>query len=124
MLLQGGNEKNEKTEYHLFATEEVNHCGMTRWKSNSQVIHAVAASPGGPYKRVGLALPFATNPSVFFDATAKVYRMLVLPTGRAGLPSRSLLPFAQWQRPAGDAGCGPALAAGERSRFEEQGRPR
>ena len=83
MLLQGGDEKNEKTEYHLFATEEANHCGMTRWKSNSQVIHAVAASPGGPYTRVGLALPFATNPSVFFDATAKVYRMLVLPTGTA-----------------------------------------
>eukprot|EP01052_Picozoa_sp_SAG31_P012777 SAG31_NODE_755_length_12319_cov_6.335542_4_plen_1108_part_00 len=70
--------------YHLFATEETYGCGMTTWKSNSQVVHAVSDTPAGPFARVGVVVPYATNPCVWRDGKAGKYRMLVLPTGTAG----------------------------------------
>ena len=70
--------------YHLYATEESGGCGMTSWKANSQVVHAVAQRPAGPYVRTGLAVPLATNPCVFYDNKTSSFRMLILPTGTAG----------------------------------------
>jgi hypothetical protein len=70
--------------FHLFATEEMEGCGMASWKSNSQIIHAVSSTAVGPFRRVGVTIPFATNPSVHYDHAAQVYRMLILPTGTAG----------------------------------------
>merc|ERR1712196_513715 len=32
-------------------------CGLGRWGSNSQVAHAIASSPDGPYVRQELTLP-------------------------------------------------------------------
>ena len=116
---------------------------MVHWKSNSQVVHAVAASPtgkrktrlcaaaafvwghsaghtrvycrassdfhpmipqrthththththttglrprrlrarAGPFKRVGVALSYATNPSVLFDKDSGRYLLFIIPTG-------------------------------------------
>jgi hypothetical protein len=68
--------------YHLFVTEEQNGCGMTSWKQNSAIVHAVSATPGnGAFRRTGMAIPFATNPAVHWDAKEKMWRMLVLKTG-------------------------------------------
>lgn len=68
--------------YHLFVTEEQNGCGMTSWKQNSAIIHAVSPAPGaGPFRRVGMVIPFATNPAVHWDAQAQMWRMLVIKTG-------------------------------------------
>ena len=51
-------------------------------KQNSAIVHAVSSTPGkGAFKRVGLAIPFATNPAVHWDAKAKLWRMLVIKTG-------------------------------------------
>jgi alpha-galactosidase len=82
--------------YHLFVTEEVDGCGMAAWKTNSQVVHAVASKGTGPFRRVGVLVPFATNPAVHYDASARLYRMLVLPTGSPGKQRRcdSVVAFA------------------------------
>ena len=70
--------------YHYFGTEVSFGCGMASWRSNSNVIHGAAPNPTGPFVRQGVAVPFATNPSVFYDAKASLYRMLILGTGTAG----------------------------------------
>ena len=68
--------------YHLFVTEEQLGCGMTSWKQNSAIVHAVSSTPGkGAFRRVGMSVPFATNPAVHYDATAKLWRMLLIKTG-------------------------------------------
>jgi hypothetical protein len=68
--------------YHLFVTEEQLGCGMTSWKQNSAIVHAVSSTPGkGAFRRVGMSVPFATNPAVHYDAKAKLWRMLLIKTG-------------------------------------------
>jgi hypothetical protein len=43
----------------------VNHCPLSDWGSNSQVSHAISATPGGPYNFSDTALPvWAHNPDV------------------------------------------------------------
>eukprot|EP00664_Eupelagonemidae_sp_cell27_P008281 gene8281-3231_t len=49
----------------MFAAEMSNSCGMSTWTSNSQVVHATAAAPEGPYQRRGVVdPPFSHNPTV------------------------------------------------------------
>jgi len=41
-------------------------CGLSTWRSNSQIAWATSASPLGPFHKLGLAVPpWATNPTVF-----------------------------------------------------------
>ena len=40
----------------MYASEMLGGCGLTSWQSNSQVIHAVAPSPFGPWEREGVTL--------------------------------------------------------------------
>ena len=41
-------------------------CGLNTWRSNSQIAWATAATPLGPFRKLGVAVPFwATNPTVF-----------------------------------------------------------
>lgn len=57
--------------HHLFVTEEAGGCGMTSWKSNSQIVHAVSTTgPTGPFVRQAVAIPYATNPAVIYDDAA------------------------------------------------------
>ena len=43
----------------------VNGCGMEAWTSNSEVVHAIATRPEGPYRRFATALPlWAHGPQV------------------------------------------------------------
>jgi len=37
--------------WHMYAAEMLGGCGITSWQSNSQVVHAVADSPLGPWTR-------------------------------------------------------------------------
>jgi hypothetical protein len=51
--------------YHLYVTEETGGKGLNSWISNSQIIHAVARSPLGPYeKKDVVSKPPTTNPQV------------------------------------------------------------
>ena len=43
--------------FHLFATGMTRGCGIHAWSSNAKVIHAVSATPEGPYMYTGDALP-------------------------------------------------------------------
>ena len=55
--------------YHLFVTEETDGRGLASWISNSQIVHAVAADPLGPYtKRAVVSKPPTTNPQILYDA--------------------------------------------------------
>jgi len=41
-------------------------CGLSTWRSNSQIAWAAAATPLGPFRKLGVAVPYwATNPTVF-----------------------------------------------------------
>lgn len=51
--------------YHLFAAGFVNSCGIGGWETNSQVVHAVASSPGGPFRFSDVSLPtWHHNPDI------------------------------------------------------------
>ena len=59
-VVQGDDEK-----YHLFAAGFVNAAGIGAWEANSQVIHAVGSSPGGPFLYSDVALPtWHHNPDI------------------------------------------------------------
>ena len=47
----------DDAQFHLFAAGFVEHAGIGAWEVNSQVIHAVGSSPGGPFRFVDVALP-------------------------------------------------------------------
>ena len=58
--------------FHLVASRFVQHCGLTSWKSNSEIIMATSTSPLGPYASARadgrddvVRAPFAHNPTVF-----------------------------------------------------------
>ena len=51
--------------FHLFAAGFVEDCGIGGWETNSEVIHAVGASPGGPFAFSDVALPtWHHNPDI------------------------------------------------------------
>ena len=50
---------------HMFAAVMTEHCGLTSWKTNSEVIHAVANTPLGPFVKKEVVIPrFAHNPTI------------------------------------------------------------
>lgn len=62
----------------MFVAEMANGCGMRTWSLNSQIVHATAASPLGPYqRREVVATPFAHNPTVVRapDGTYVMYQI-------------------------------------------------
>ena len=65
-------------QYHAFIAEMANECGLGTWQQNSQVVHAVAATPAGPFKRVDVVVPpLSHNPQVMIapDGTAVIYTL-------------------------------------------------
>jgi hypothetical protein len=42
--------------WHMFVSELLDGCGVTSWQTNSQIVHATAAGPMGPWTRKGVAL--------------------------------------------------------------------
>ena len=53
------------TEFHGFVAEMANGCGLSAWTRGSQVIHATAASPTGPFLRAAgppVVPPWSHNP--------------------------------------------------------------
>eukprot|EP00463_Aulacantha_scolymantha_P002297 TRINITY_DN2990_c0_g1_i1.p1 TRINITY_DN2990_c0_g1~~TRINITY_DN2990_c0_g1_i1.p1 ORF type:complete len:201 (+),score=21.89 TRINITY_DN2990_c0_g1_i1:45-647(+) len=50
--------------WHMWAAELVNHCPMSYWLGNSQVVHATSSSMEGPYTRQEVVWPvFAHEPN-------------------------------------------------------------
>ena len=43
--------KGSDGQYHMWAAEMTEHCGIGAWIQNSRVIHATSATPGGAYER-------------------------------------------------------------------------
>eukprot|EP01061_Rhynchopus_euleeides_P009991 TRINITY_DN19312_c0_g1_i1.p1 TRINITY_DN19312_c0_g1~~TRINITY_DN19312_c0_g1_i1.p1 ORF type:complete len:506 (+),score=67.49 TRINITY_DN19312_c0_g1_i1:125-1519(+) len=51
--------------YHMWASQMLNHCGMSSWGGNSQVIHATSSTPLGPYTMKDVVFPsFSHEPDV------------------------------------------------------------
>ena len=68
----------EDAQYHGFAAEIANGCGLGGWQSGSQVVHTVAKDPAGPFKRVDVVVPVSShNPEVLVapDGTVVVYHL-------------------------------------------------
>jgi hypothetical protein len=52
-------------QWHGWAAEMVNDCGINPWEANSQIVHIVGDQPTGPFRREEVfAPPFAHEPSV------------------------------------------------------------
>ena len=50
--------------WHMFAAEMVGNCGIDYWEPNSQIVHATAKTPEGPYTKRDVVLPpFAHEPN-------------------------------------------------------------
>jgi len=43
--------KGPDAQYHMWAAEMTEHCGIGAWQQNSRIIHATSATPGGVYTR-------------------------------------------------------------------------
>ena len=55
----------DPTPYHAFVDVVAGGCGLGSWATNSEVWHAVSASPQGPFQRKERVLPtFASNPQL------------------------------------------------------------
>jgi len=77
-MVKGGDGK-----YHLFYSRWLKRFGFNAWVTHSEVAHAVADSPLGPYRHVNLALPArgqqywdglcTHNPTAFRAADGKYY---------------------------------------------------
>ena len=70
------------TQFHLFASAFVESCGLNAWGSNSVAIHAVAASPLGPFAFVERALPFYHHnvaPIIAPDGTVLIFSIGMSP---------------------------------------------
>merc|ERR1719506_2534843 len=51
--------------FHLFAELMANHCNLSTWVNNSQIVHATAPSPLGPFRVQSVAYqPFRHNVGV------------------------------------------------------------
>jgi hypothetical protein len=51
--------------WHLFASRFVNGCGLSSWTTNSECVHAVAATPLGPFQVDSVVTPaFCHNPVI------------------------------------------------------------
>jgi hypothetical protein len=49
--------KGEDGKYHMFASRWLKKLGFGKWVTNSEVVHAVADTPIGPYKTLEVVLP-------------------------------------------------------------------
>ena len=66
-------------KFHLFYAEFVGHCGLGSWGTNSEVGHALASSPQGPYVKQEAVLPvFHHNPTAVYDNSSKTFLHAVL----------------------------------------------
>lgn len=65
-------------KYHMFAAEMKNKCKLNSWRSLSQVIHAVAEDPLGPYERLGVAVNTESHNPVVSRAPDGTYVMLTI----------------------------------------------
>jgi hypothetical protein len=73
----------------MFASEFGGGCGLASWGSNSQIVHAVASSPEGPYTKVGVAVPrWAHNPAVARTADGNYH---IWHIGGTGAPPPNML---------------------------------
>ena len=43
--------KGHDGQYHMWAAEMTEHCGIGTWQQNSRIIHATSTTPGGSYTR-------------------------------------------------------------------------
>lgn len=54
--------------WHMYAAQFVEHCGLSTWRANSQITHAVGSAADGPFAVVAHEAPvlttFAHNPTV------------------------------------------------------------
>lgn len=52
-------------EWHMYASQMVNHCGINAWTENSHIVHATSSSPGGTYGVKDVVFPvFSHEPNV------------------------------------------------------------
>ena len=66
----GGNTVFFNGSYHLFVSEMTQGCGLLDWLTNTQIVHAVAQSPEGPFTKRDVAIKaMSTNPQVQHHCT-------------------------------------------------------
>eukprot|EP00041_Stephanoeca_diplocostata_P015206 m.288571 g.288571 ORF g.288571 m.288571 type:complete len:510 (-) comp19963_c0_seq4:906-2435(-) len=80
--MTGGNTMENTSRYHLFVTEEINGKGLSGWAANSQIIHATAESPLGPFvKQDVVTRPSTSNPQILYDRTFDTFLLFHIAGG-------------------------------------------
>ena len=107
----GGNAVFFEGEYHLYVSEIVNGCGLSAWGANSQIVHATAITPLGPFQKHDVALPpWAHNPEVvlqtFSDGTPPNFVLFHIgdgvPNGGGLVNCSPSVPVSRSQQHVGD----------------------
>lgn len=63
-------------QFHMFVSEFAGSCGLNSWSQASQIVHAVAATPAGPFERREVLLGnFSHNPVINYDKKTRQYVM-------------------------------------------------
>jgi len=73
--------------WHMYASHMVGGCGLDEWTTNSEVLHAVAEQPGGPYEARDVVLPtWAHDTNAIVAPTGEI---VIFVTGKAGVVPRN-----------------------------------
>lgn len=89
--------KGEDNKYHMYVSDMKGGCSIEQWQAASQIAHATADDPQGPFKTVGVVkAPFAHNPTVHKaqDGTYVIYHIGSDASARAAALRRCDLNFA------------------------------
>ena len=73
--------------YHMYASHMVGGCGLNDWTTNSEVLHAVSDTPGGPYRARDVVLPtWAHDTNAMVAPTGEI---VIFVTGKSGVKPRN-----------------------------------
>lgn len=106
--------KGEDGQWHMWVSELTHHCGICAWIRNSRVVHAVASTAEGPFRRVPGTLfgenSFATEPHVVRAPSGEFAMFLTANFTGSGEP-----PCHCVNGSTGPSDCGPWKAGGGRT---------
>eukprot|EP00929_Paragymnodinium_shiwhaense_P105247 TRINITY_DN70176_c0_g1_i1.p1 TRINITY_DN70176_c0_g1~~TRINITY_DN70176_c0_g1_i1.p1 ORF type:complete len:478 (-),score=33.78 TRINITY_DN70176_c0_g1_i1:145-1578(-) len=72
----------EDGKWHMFAAQMAKHCSLDAWGSNSEIVHAEADDPEGPFVyKEAVITAFAHNPTVARDPVSGAYVLYMIGKG-------------------------------------------
>jgi hypothetical protein len=71
--------KADDGKYHIWAASFTKNCGINEWDTNSQIVHATASAPDGPFGATDVVWPvWSHNPTVTRAPTGEYVMVFVM----------------------------------------------